>query len=67
MEDSYVITQLLGFSLKKERGILPWSSPGSAAGDDVGSQKEGLEPSPPGLVLPPWRPSNRQNKKKQTV
>lgn len=44
-------------------GGLPWSSPGSAAGGDAGSQKEGWEPSsPPGLVLPPWRPLNRQSK-----
>lgn len=42
---------------------LPWSSPGSAAGGDAGSQKEGWEPSsPPGLVLPPWRPLNRRSK-----
>lgn len=36
--------------------FLPWSFPGSAADDDAGSRKEGWGPSPPGLVLPPWKP-----------
>lgn len=43
------------------KGNLPWFSPGSAAGDDAGSQKEGWGPSPPRLVLPPWQPLNRQS------
>lgn len=47
--------------------VLPWFSPGSAAGDDVGSQKEGWQAFPPGLVLPPWRPWNTQRKKKSNA
>lgn len=46
----------------KRKGILPWFSPGSVAGDDAGSQKEGWGASPPGLVLPLWRPLNRQSR-----
>lgn len=52
---------------RKKNGILPWSSPGSAAGDDVGSQKEEQRPSPLGLVLPPWRPSNIESKQENSV
>lgn len=53
------------FEFQGKKGILPWFSPDSAAGDDVGSQKEGWRPSPPGLVLPPWRPWNTQGKNKR--
>lgn len=45
--------------------MLPWSSPGSAAGGDADSQTGGWGPSPPALVLPPWPPLNRQSQKKK--
>lgn len=41
---------------RKTKDALPWFFPSNAAGDDVGSQMEGLPPSPPELFPPPWRP-----------
>lgn len=54
------MAQFLGDKVLEE-GNLPWSSPGSVAGGDVGSHKEGRQPLPPGLFLPPWRPWNTQS------